>query len=106
MRVRVNSVYVYQPVVMDRINPPHGVNAGLLKPGDSVRVANLPGCPKANTMGHCHIQSVDGKEFLGLVVCNSLQPTPRNAARQSREQAMKDLGLTKVRGALGGTYWE
>lgn len=22
------------------------------------------------------------------------------------EQAMKDLGLVKVRGALGGTYWE
>jgi hypothetical protein len=26
--------------------------------------------------------------------------------RKAREQAMKDCGLVKVRGALGGTYWE
>lgn len=26
--------------------------------------------------------------------------------RRQREQAMRDLGLVKVRGALGGTYWE
>ena len=25
--------------------------------------------------------------------------------RQSRESAMRDLGLVKVRGALGGMYW-
>jgi hypothetical protein len=30
----------------------------------------------------------------------------RNAARKARDQAMRDLGMTKVRGALGGTYWE
>ncbi|MGD0768111.1 MAG: hypothetical protein ABSB42_07950 [Tepidisphaeraceae bacterium] len=106
MRVRVNSIYTYRPVVLDQINPPHGVQAGLLKPGDQVRVVNLPGCPKAGTMGHCHIQSVDGKEFLGLVVCNSLQPNPRSARRRERDQVLRDLGLTKVRGALGGTYWE
>lgn len=28
------------------------------------------------------------------------------AARKEREQILKDLGLVKVRGALGGTYWE
>jgi len=27
-------------------------------------------------------------------------------ARQGRDQAMRDVGLTKVRGNLGGTYWE
>jgi hypothetical protein len=26
--------------------------------------------------------------------------------RRAKEQAMKDLGLIKVRGNLGGTYWE
>jgi len=26
--------------------------------------------------------------------------------RREREQAMRDCGLVKVRGALGGTYWE
>ena len=27
-------------------------------------------------------------------------------ARRSRDQLMRDLGMVKVRGALGGTYWE
>ena len=27
-------------------------------------------------------------------------------ARQAKDQAMRDLGLVKVRGGLGGTYWE
>jgi uncharacterized Zn finger protein (UPF0148 family) len=31
----------------------------------------------------------------------------RNAARKSRrDEIMRSLGMTKVRGALGGTYWE
>ncbi len=28
------------------------------------------------------------------------------AAHKGREQAMRDCGLVKVRGALGGVYWE
>lgn len=28
------------------------------------------------------------------------------ANRKAREQAMRDAGLVKVRGAQGGTYWE
>ena len=30
----------------------------------------------------------------------------RNFNRRARDQAMRDIGLVKVRGALGGTYWE
>ena len=30
----------------------------------------------------------------------------RNRARRERDQAYRDCGLVKVRGALGGTYWE
>jgi len=30
----------------------------------------------------------------------------RNRLRREREQALRDLGLKKVKGALGGTYWE
>jgi hypothetical protein len=26
--------------------------------------------------------------------------------RRERESCLRDLGLTKVRGSLGGTYWE
>jgi len=29
-----------------------------------------------------------------------------NKHRRLREQVMRDLGLVKVKGALGGTYWE
>ena len=30
----------------------------------------------------------------------------RNKARRERDQARRDCGLVKVRGNLGGTYWE
>ena len=30
----------------------------------------------------------------------------RNTARRLRDQAMRDIGMKKVRGGLGGTYWE
>ena len=29
-----------------------------------------------------------------------------NAHRRANDQAMRDCGLVKVRGELGGTYWE
>jgi hypothetical protein len=34
------------------------------------------------------------------------QADNRNRARKERDQAMRDCGLVKVRGALGGVYWE
>ena len=66
-RVRVNSIYRYEPVLIYRCNPPYNIKAGEL-----VRVVNLHGCPKANTMGHCHVQHLDGS-FAGLVCTNSLE---------------------------------
>ena len=30
----------------------------------------------------------------------------RKAARKDREDALRSCGLVKVRGALGGVYWE
>jgi hypothetical protein len=45
-----------------------------LEPGEIVTVVvNLPGCPPANTMGHCHVYRLNGT-FAGLVLCNSLEP--------------------------------
>jgi len=72
-RVRVNAKYRFDPVFLDRIDPPYGVDNGILKVGDTVKVVNLPGCPKANTMGHAHIETENG-EFAGLVSTNSLVP--------------------------------
>jgi hypothetical protein len=39
---------------------------------------------------------------------NRIEPLDRarNARRRVKDRAMRDLGLVKVRGALGGTYWE
>jgi hypothetical protein len=67
MKVRANSEYIFYPNMLDRYD-----GRTSLVPGDLVRVVNLPGCPKANTMGHAHV-NLDGK-FAGLVSTNSLYP--------------------------------
>lgn len=65
-RVKPGSIYTYQPVGMDLWAP-----CSRLEAGARVRVVNLPGCPKANTMGHCHVETLSG-EFGGLVLVASL----------------------------------
>lgn len=66
MKVRVNSVYTYTGAgFYDQVDG-HPV-----APGTKVRVINMPGCPKANVMGHCYIQTLSG-EFLRLVQTASL----------------------------------
>lgn len=64
-KVRVGGRYRYEPVLFDLLNPPFDVQKG-----DTVTVVNLPGCPKANTMGMAHVAK-DGK-FAGMVMTNSL----------------------------------
>lgn len=71
MRVRVNSCYVYDPCLLDVID-----GRTNLQKGDIVRVVNLHGCPRANTMGHCHVADPDTGEFIGLVATASLFPKP------------------------------
>lgn len=65
-KVRAGSHYIYSPNMLDQID---GRTA--LKMGEEVIVVNLPGCPKAGTMGHCHVNHLDGT-FAGLVHVNSL----------------------------------
>jgi hypothetical protein len=65
-RVHVGSHYFYKPNLLDIVD-----GRTNLKDGDEVVVVNLHGAPKANTMGHCHINKLDGS-FGGLVHCNSL----------------------------------
>lgn len=67
MRVRAGNWYVYIPVLLDQIDAKTS-----LRPGDIVQVVNLPGCPRANTMRHCHVEH-EG-EFVGLVHTDSLSP--------------------------------
>ncbi len=71
MKVRTNAKYRFDPVPMDKFDPPYGVEVGILEPGDQVQVIKLHGCPPPNTMGMCHINTMAG-EFAGLVCTNSL----------------------------------
>jgi hypothetical protein len=67
-RVRAGSVYTFQPVMMDIVwSRHHSATAG-----ERVRVINLPGAPKANTMGQCHIENAETGDFLGMVSVHSL----------------------------------
>jgi hypothetical protein len=76
-RVRVGSIYHFVPVMLDKIHPLAGAEC---REGDKVRVINLPMAPKANTMGHCYIEHLEGHDyakagdFVGLCCTNSLIP--------------------------------
>jgi hypothetical protein len=72
-KVRVGRTYVYRPVGMDVWSP----NPIAPMDGERVTVVNLRGCPPANTMGHCYVNSAESGEFCGLVLCNSLTPVSR-----------------------------
>ena len=69
MKVRKNSFYVFNPVLMDRIH-----KCADLQPGDIVKVIHPNGCPPPNTMGQCHVEK-DGK-FVGMVSTASLSKHP------------------------------
>jgi len=74
---------------------------------------------QADRRGHCDkchneplalmiIVGSDGGEWDYCESCfkQMEQNKRRNKLRRERDQAMRDLGLVKVRGNLGGTYWE
>jgi hypothetical protein len=76
VKVKANAIYRYNPVLLDQID-----GRTSLQTGDLIRVVNLPGCPKANTMGHCHVADPTTDSFIGLVCCNSLEPLQRRFHR-------------------------
>ena len=70
MKVRVNQTYRYQPNGFDRFHPCVGNN---LQPGQVAKVINLPGAPKANTMGQCYVADPQTGKFLCMVSTSSLE---------------------------------
>ena len=80
-KVRANAVYIYNPAGADLWDARTD-----LKEGDHVRVVNLPGCPRANTMGHAHVQRLDGS-FAGLVLTSSLDSVQEYRAYLQRKIA-------------------
>jgi hypothetical protein len=45
-----------------------------LKPGQIVKVVNLPSAPKANTMGQCYVANPLTGKFICMVSTGSLHP--------------------------------
>jgi hypothetical protein len=79
MRVRVNSLYRYNPCLLDRVD-----GRTDLTTGDIVRVVNLRGCPPANTMGHCYVVNPITGAFVGMVCTSSLEPASAATKRRVR----------------------
>ena len=48
--------------------------------GTLVRVCTPHGCPPPNTMGHCFVETLEGK-FIGLVSTGSLTPAKKGASK-------------------------
>ncbi len=66
-KVRATAVYIYNPAGADLWDARTD-----LQEGELVRVVNLPGCPRANVMGHCHVAHPETGRFIGLVLTSSL----------------------------------
>lgn len=75
MKVRAGSWYAYDAQSWDRFDA-----RTTLQRGEAVQVVNLRGCPPCNTMGHAHVNRVDGS-FAGLVCTASLIPLKNNTRR-------------------------
>lgn len=99
MKVRVNQKLVYCPNMLDRID-----GRTNLKTGDLVKVINLPGCPKANTMGHCYVGHPETGEFIGMVSTNSLYTPKEWAAYQAKKSILLGLQLLGATNAPKATY--
>lgn len=81
MKVRVNSIYRFEACLLDIVD----ARDNTPERGQIVRVVNLPGCPKANTMGHCHVVNAVTGEFIGLVCTGSLEPASAATKRRIRK---------------------
>lgn len=67
MKVRVGSVYVFKANGWDVFDRKSNTPAD----GTIVRVCKPYGCPPPNAMGHCFVETMEGK-FIGLVSTSSL----------------------------------
>lgn len=68
MKVRANGIYIFQRSAMDCAMRQHCAD---VDNGQRVRVVNLPGAPKCNTMGMANIQTLKG-DVIGMCSTASL----------------------------------
>lgn len=52
------------------------------------------------------ISTKDGDNLCSACELAEGRKIKRSLSRKQREAILRDCGLVKVRGALGGTYWE
>lgn len=52
------------------------------------------------------MSETEWQEICGLIRKETQKALNAKLRRQARDSAMRDCGLVKVRGAMGGTYWE
>jgi hypothetical protein len=70
-QIRVGSLYIYSATGLDVFRPTEG---NTLESGQIVRAINLPGAPKAGTMGQCYVGDHETGKFLCMVSVASLEP--------------------------------
>lgn len=90
-RVRVNSLYIFHANFLDRVD-----GRTSLKDGDKVRVVNLPGAPRANTMGHCYVADPATGKFIGMVHCNSLHTVNEYIDYLRREITVREAEMREA----------
>jgi hypothetical protein len=79
------------------------------KPYQEVLLAKISGC---NYAGGADNDPMEGNCFIPDPVIMAEETRKKNnriknnRMRRDRDQAMRDLGLTRVKGMLGGVYWE
>jgi hypothetical protein len=74
-----------------------------VKEGDVVRVVNLSGAPKANTMGQCYIETLDGK-FLGMVSNQNLESVPEPKLKTSESPVITTAEFKELRFLMMGSH--
>lgn len=62
-------------------------------------------CPRCHPAGSC-MDCGAANARICQPCADKRKAEKRNASRRARHQAMLDLGLVRVRGALGGIYYE
>jgi len=54
----------------------------------------------------CEISTTDGDNKCSVCDTKSRKSAKARNARKERDSIMRSMGLVKVKGAMGGTYWE
>lgn len=82
MKVRKGMVVFFKAAGWDRFDR----NANTPDDGTICRVCTPYGCPPPNTMGHCFVETMEGK-FVGLVSTASLTPAGPTIKKMAAERA-------------------